>query len=315
MKVWHGIEEARQAEIGPSVVTLGVFDGVHVGHRHVIRDCMTTAIENSMASVVVTFSEHPQALIAGRAPKLITSLEHRLRLFQELGVGHCLALQFDAALRAKTATEFAHEIFEEALSAQLVVLGHNCHFGHEKVGDAAFLISHADEFSFQTRRAEEVRLGQSILSSTAIRKAIETGELTRASHMLGRPFSLFGTVIEGDKRGRGIGFPTANMDLHHELLPPCGVYGCRVQRADGSRHLALVNVGKRPTFHLNQETPLVEAHLLDFEGDLYGEALEIVFLFHLRDEMKFDGVSALKAQIVADRVSFLERLKKPRFAD
>ena len=317
MRVYRSLTEAAAGSIVHPCVTLGVFDGVHVGHRFVIRECMSLASERAGESVVVTFTHHPRAIIAQKAPKQITSIEHRLRLFEELGVDHCLALSFDDELRRMTATEFARRVFEEIIGAELVILGHNCRFGRGREGGAEFLMERSDEFSFETRHAEEIRIGAEILSSTAIREAILAGRLELASRMLGRPYAIYGTVVEGDRRGRTIGFPTANLDLHHELRPPPGVYGCRVQLGEVER-FGLANIGVRPTFKRggNQaESGLletVEVHLLDFDGDLYGKDIEVAFLLRLRDERRFDGKEALIAQIEADRQRFRAYLEGDR---
>ncbi len=305
MKIYRSFDEARAADLGATVATLGVFDGVHVGHRHVIRECVTLSVERALASAVVTFVQHPRAIIAGRAPKLITSIRHRFRLFEELGVAHVLALDFDSRLQEMPASTFAHLVFEDILHARVVVLGHNCRFGRDREGGADFLMAHADDFSFEVKHAEEIRVGTEILSSTAIRRAIERGDLEAASRMLGRPYSLFGRVVHGDGRGRGIGFPTANLDLDHELLPPNGVYGA-IARLNGERHLALLNIGCRPTVDPGRTLPVVEAHLLDFEGDLYGKNLEVVFLMRIRDERCFDSLDELVARIERDREELLE---------
>ncbi len=304
MRIYRSLDEARGAGIRPTVATLGVFDGVHVGHRHVIRECVTLSVERALDSAVVTFVQHPRAIIAGKAPKLITSIRHRFRLFEELGVDHVLALDFDQTLQDMPAARFAHLVFEDILHARIVVLGHNCRFGRRREGGADFLMAHADEFSFEVKHAEEIRVGKEILSSTAIRRAIERGDLEAASRMLGRPYSLFGRVVHGDGRGRKIGFPTANLDLDHELLPPNGVYGA-VARLNGERRLALLNIGCRPTVDPHRTVPVVEAHLLDFDGDLYGKSLEVIFLTRIRDERRFDSLDALVARIEEDRRELL----------
>lgn len=315
MRIYRSLDEAANGRFVRPVATLGVFDGVHVGHRFVIRECLTLASERAGEVAVITFVHHPRAVIAGKSPKLITSIEHRLRLFEELGVHHCIALEFDEKLRSISAADFARRTFVDILGAEVVVIGHNCRFGRDREGGADFLLERADEFPFETRHAAEVRIGDEIMSSSRIREAILEGDLERASLMLGRPFAVFGTVIHGDARGRTIGFPTANLDLHHELRPPRGVYGVRVE-VDGKAWFGLANIGVRPTFESDQPRELLEVHLLDFEGDLYDRDLEVTFLARLRGEKKFDGIEALKAQIAADRAAFEERLgseAKPEF--
>ena len=312
MRILRTLDEARDAGIARSVVTLGVFDGVHVGHRHVIRQTLNLAAQHAAESVVITFVRHPRAIIAGEGPKLITPIAQRLGLFEELGVDHALALTFDEELRATPATDFAHRVFEDILRARLVVLGHNCRFGRGREGDAAFLIERAADFSFETLHAEEVRLGSDIVSSTNIRAAIAEGDLPRAARMLGRPFALFGEVVPGFGRGRGIGFPTANVDASQQIRPPRGVYGAEVHLPDGLRRPALVNIGVRPTFEDGAEPEeSVEVHVLDFDGDLYGQSLEVVFLTHIRGERRFPDAAGLAAQIGADRAAFEAFLAGP----
>lgn len=303
MQIYRTLDEAAAGRFVHPVATIGVFDGVHVGHRYVLRECLSLASKHAGEVAVVTFVHHPRAIIAGKAPKLITSIEHRLRLFEELGVHHCIALEFDDALRSISAMDFAQRVFVEILGAEVVVIGHNGRFGRDREGGADFLMEHGDVFPFETRHASEVRIGDRILSSTNIREAILEGDLEGASRMLGRPFAVYGTVVPGDARGRTIGFPTANLDLHHELRPPRGVYGVRVA-LDGRAWFGLANIGVRPTFEETAPRELLEVHLLDFSGDLYGRDLEVTFLVRLRGEQRFDGVEALKVQIAADREAF-----------
>lgn len=316
MKIYRSLEEARQRTFRRAVVTLGVFDGVHVGHRYLLRECLRLAEERAGESIVVTFRTHPRAIIAGNAPKLITSIEHRLRLFESLGFDHCLVLTFDDDVRMTPAHTFAKTVFEDILKAEVVILGHNCRFGKNQEGSADWLIAHQPEFRFEAKKARELRLGDDHVSSTVIRNAILDGDLERASSMLGRPFAIFGTVVHGDARGRTIGFPTANLDLHHELRPPRGVYGCRTE-VDGKRYFALMNIGVRPTFGGGSEWEdrdrgdKVEVHLLGFTGDLYGKDLEVMFVKRLRGEQKFASVDQLKAQIERDREAFLAYLADP----
>jgi riboflavin kinase / FMN adenylyltransferase len=314
MQTYDSIDQALAARLRHTVATLGVFDGVHVGHRYVLRECLRLAEERAAPAVVVTFRTHPRAIIAGKAPKLITSIEHRLRLFAQLGFQHCLVLAFDEELRRTPAARFAHTVFEEVLDAQVVVLGHNCRFGRDQEGSADWLIEHQSEFVFEARKARELRLGDENVSSTDIRNAILDGDLERASSMLGRPFSIYGTVVHGDGRGRTIGIPTANLDLHHELRPPRGVYGVRAD-VGGKRYFGLMNIGVRPTFGGGESwedrdrADKIEVHLLDFDGDLYGQDLEVMFLKRLRGEKKFASAAELVAQIAADRAEFSRSLE------
>jgi riboflavin kinase/FMN adenylyltransferase len=315
MRRFLSLEQVRAAEIRRPVVTLGVFDGVHVGHRYVLDQLTRLARERQGESVVVTFRDHPRAIIDGRPPQLITSLPHRIRLFEHLGIDATLVLDFDEALRNTSAEDFVRLVFCQAVRAEVVLLGFNCRFGSGGRGDFALLQKLGRELSFEARQSGRITLAGRGVSSTEIRAAILKGDLDVAAQMLGRPVSIFGTVIAGDGRGRELGWPTANLDLHHEVRPPRGVYGCEVE-VEGKRHPALCNIGIRPTFRkqpppgdldsweVRDSTEHVEVHLLSFRGDLYGRDLEVFFLTRLRDERAFPGKEALLAQLGEDKRSF-----------
>ncbi|HYC79324.1 MAG TPA: riboflavin biosynthesis protein RibF [Planctomycetota bacterium] len=321
MKRLQGLDAAAAAGLRRPAVTLGTFDGVHVGHRYVLEQTVRLARERGGEAVVVTFAEHPRAVIDGRAPQMITSLPHRLRLFERLGVDAVVVLDFDDALRRVPAEEFARRVFHDVLRAEVVLLGWNARFGEGGRGDFALLARVGRDFGFEARRADRLTLGDEPVSSTEIRRAILSGDLDRAARMLGRPVSVLGTVVAGDGRGRTLGWPTANLDLHHELRPPRGVYGAEVEW-DGRRVPALVNIGVRPTFDRSKigvDDPTdweirdlfetVEVHLLDYRGDLYGKDLEVFFLKRLRDERRFAGKDELLAQLAQDRRDFETFLK------
>jgi riboflavin kinase/FMN adenylyltransferase len=315
MRRFLSLEQIRAAEIRRPVVTLGVFDGVHVGHRYVLDQVTRLARERQGESVVVTFRDHPRAVIDGRPPQLITSLPHRVRLFEHVGIDVTLVLDFDDALRNTSAEDFVRQVFHEALRAEVVLLGFNCRFGHGGKGDFALLKRIGPAFGFEARQSGRITLEGRGVSSTEIRAAILRGDLDLAAQMLGRPVSILGTVIAGDGRGRALGWPTANLDLHHEVRPPRGVYGCEVD-LDGKRHPALCNIGVRPTFtkiaaaageaswEQRDSMEHVEVHLLGFRGDLYGRDLEVFFLTRLRDEKTFAGKDALLTQLAEDRRVF-----------
>ena len=315
MKILRSFEEAAAAGLRRPVVTLGMFDGVHIGHRMVLDWVVSVARERAGDAVVVTFARHPRAVIENRAPKLLTSVPHKLRIFASLGITATLILEFDEELRSTPARDFAERLFAESLSAETVILGYNNRFGRDGEGNIELLREVGADRGFEARQAEEVRLGEVPVSSTAIRRLILEGDLDGASRMLMRPVSVLGTVVRGDGIGRDLGFPTANLDLHHEVRPPPGVYGCEAE-VSGVRRFGLVNIGTRPTIQEaeSQDTASewaardagerIEVHLLGHDGDLYGQDMEVVFLVRLRDEQRFDGLDALKAQIARDRVAF-----------
>jgi riboflavin kinase / FMN adenylyltransferase len=268
-------------------LAVGEFDGVHIGHREVIRG----------ADSVLTFEPHPRAVVApDSAPKLLTSLEVKADLIADLDVQELIVIPFDWSFAAPTAQEFIDHVLDEQLGARTVSVGENFRFGNRARGDADLLRSQA---IFATRVAELVELDGEIVSSTHIRGLVTAGEVDVARRFLGAPFQMRGTVAHGDKRGRTLGFPTANLVPDPALVVPGhGVYSCRAQ-VGGENRLAAVNVGVRPTFKTGRGL-LVEAYLLDFEGDLYGRELRLDFLERLRGERRFDSAEALVEQIHRD---------------
>lgn len=284
---------------GPAVVSIGVFDGVHLGHRAILAANLRRSRELSATATVVTFHQHPKQVLLGRAPRTLTTLQHRLEHFARAGIEHALALNFDEGLRRMEAGRFVNEILVEKLGAKSFVLGFDSKFGRDREGGPELL----ERLGFDVEVVPEVIVDRRAVSSTAIREAVELGDLDGAARMLGRSVSVFGEVVHGDARGREIGFPTANLDLHHELHPPTGVYACRVHRAhsDDEGLPAVANIGHRPTLDgTTSGPPGVEVHLLEFEGDLYGEHLEVDFLRRLRGERRFPDLDALSAQIALD---------------
>jgi riboflavin kinase / FMN adenylyltransferase len=268
-------------------VAVGEFDGVHVGHREVIRG----------ADTVLTFEPHPRAVVApDSAPALLTSLAVKADLVAELGVEELVVIPFDGSFAAQSAQEFVDRILVERLGARRVSVGENFRFGHRAQGDAALLRSQP---AFETRVAEMVEMDGEIVSSTHIRGLVTAGEVDVARRFLGAPFQMRGPVVHGDMRGRTLGYPTANLVPEPGLVVPGhGVYACRAQ-VGGHNRLAAVNVGVRPTFKTGRGL-LVEAYLLDFEGDLYERELRLDFLERLRGEKRFDSAEALVEQMHRD---------------
>lgn len=283
------------------VATVGVFDGVHLGHFHVLRRVVQRAQSTAHKSVMVTFAGHPKQVLLGQAPATVTSLEHRLLLFRRAGIDATLVLEFDDDLRELSAEDFVRNILVEGLGLRELVFGFDSKFGKDRGGNAESMRSLADELGFLVSEVPALRVDGRAVSSTAIREAVGLGDLRQAGQMLGRPTSLLGTVVRGDGRGRELGFPTANLELHHELQPPPGVYATLVRRP-GHRPMrlwpAVANLGQRPTF--DQAGPSVEVHLLDFSEDLYGQELEVFFLARLREEREFASPNALRRHIEED---------------
>jgi riboflavin kinase / FMN adenylyltransferase len=268
-------------------LAVGEFDGVHVGHREVIRG----------ADTVLTFEPHPRFVVAPEAaPKLLTPLAIKADLIADLGVRELVVIPFDGSFAAQTAQEFIDRELIERLRAKTVSVGENFRFGNRAKGDADLLRA---QDRFATRVAELVELDGEIVSSTHIRGLVTAGEVDVAARFLGAPFQMRGTIVHGDKRGRTLGFPTANLVPDNALtVPGHGVYACRAE-VDGDTHVAAVNVGVRPTFQTGRGL-LVEAFLLDFSADVYGRELRLDFLERLRGERRFDDVEALVKQMHGD---------------
>lgn len=301
MRVFRNLADLSPDRFRNPVVTLGVFDGMHRGHRELLARARELADELSGELVVLTFHVHPRKLTEGRSPPMLTSVEHRVVLLGRLGVDVTVVLRFDEALRNMSAERFVEEILLARIGAHGAVLGYDSHFGHDREGDAELLERMLVPRGIPVRRTEPVRLADGeIVSSSAIRDAVAKSDLARAEQLLGRAPALFGTVVRGDGRGRKLGFPTANLDLEGELRPPRGVYAGRVV-IDGFAHLAAVNIGGRPTFYPEGSgTDTVEVHVLDFDGPLNGARMEVVLLGRVRDELRFDTADALREQIATD---------------
>jgi riboflavin kinase / FMN adenylyltransferase len=273
----------------PRNIAVGEFDGVHLGHREVIRG----------ADTVLTFEPHPRTVVApDSAPKLLTNLATKADLVASLGVDELVVIPFDGARMAQTAAEFIDHELVQRLGAQRVSVGENFRFGNRARGDADLL---REQDAFETRVVEMVELEGEIISSTHIRGLVAVGDVATAARFLGSPFHMRGTVAHGDKRGRTLGFPTANLVPDPRLVvPDHGIYACRAS-VDGESLIAAVNVGVGPTFKTGRGL-LVEAFLLDFDGDIYDRELRLDFLERLRGERRFDSVEALVEQMGQDVV-------------
>lgn len=283
------------------VVALGNFDGVHLGHRAVLGRALEEGKARGMRVVVATFDPHPRAVLRpGEAPPLLTPLPMRRRLLLDLGVDEVRVIRFDRRLSLKSPEEFVREVLVGELGASVVVVGENFRFGHRAAGDFGDLERLMRSFGGEAVGVPVRGLdGGQEVSSTRIRRLVLEGRVEEALRLLGRPHAVCGRVVEGERRGRKIGFPTANL-LPEEgvAVPGRGVYAC-VVRVGEERYAACTNVGVAPTFGGRSES-LIEAHLLDFEGDLYGREIEVGFLRRIRGEKKFSGVEELQEQIRRD---------------
>lgn len=307
MEVLHDVGACPRPDAG-SVVTIGAYDGVHLGHQAVIAEVRARAAAGGLESAVVTFDRHPASVVRPEsAPRLLTDLEQKLELLSATGLDRCLVVSFDEARSKEPAEEFVQEVLVDCLAARVVIVGEDFHFGHERRGNVALLRAMGAELDFEVAGlplvdANGVAAGDGeTASSTAIRHALVAGDVTRAMALLGRPHEVRGVVAQGDARGRELGFPTANVSVPGDiLLPADGIYAGWYERPDGAVHPAAISLGRRPTFYEEAHASLLEAHLLDFTGDLYGEPAKVRFVARLRGEEKFEDVDALVEQIRRD---------------
>ena len=299
MKTIHAANELQPS--GRKVcLAIGFFDGVHLGHQQIIRQTIADARQHEAISLVVTFDRHPSTVVApNRVPPLIYSLPQKLRVIESLDADTLLLIHFDKAFSEQSGETFIRGLARDLGHIQSLCVGSNFSFGHKRAGNVALLRTLGAELHFAVHGMAAVSLDGKVVSSTRIRETIRTGDLDAASQMLGRAYSIAGAVIRGDQLGHKLGFPTANLDVTGLMLPPTGVYTV-LANVRGRTHRAVVNIGSRPT--LQNPTPQlrVEVHLLDFQGDLYGQEMEITFLDKLRDEQKFPSLDALKEQIARD---------------
>jgi riboflavin kinase/FMN adenylyltransferase len=287
-----------------SVVTIGAYDGVHLGHRHLIGLVRALAAELGCASGVVTFDRHPATVVRPEsAPKLLTDLGQRLELLATTGVDYTLVVHFDRARSEESAEDFVREVLVGCLRAQAVVVGHDFHFGYGRHGNVPLLQRMGAELGFDVHALRLVGDGPGLapVSSTRIRELLSKGDVALAADLLGRAHEVRGRVVRGDRRGADLGFPTANVAVPAEIqLPADGIYAGWYIRPDGEAHTAAVSLGTRPTFFDDTGPSVLEAHLLDFLGNLYDERAKVSFVARLHDQVRFDTVEGLVAQMASD---------------
>jgi riboflavin kinase/FMN adenylyltransferase len=297
MRLFHGYENA---EIGrPSVLTLGVFDGLHLGHQLIISRVVERARALGAVPTVVTFDPHPRAVLHPEsAPPLLQTLDQKVEAFGVLGVEQTIVVRFTPEFAKVSAEEFLKDVVQERLQAREVYLGRGFAFGRGREGNIELLRRVSRELGFFADEVPEVRLRGQRISSSRIRELLLKGSVNLARRMLGRPYGVEGRVVRGHERGRTIGFPTANLRPANRVIPRGGVY-VTATLIDGSWRRSVTNVGVRPTFEKEAE-PSVETYVMDWGGDLYGDVVRVRFLHRLRDERRFAGVEELKRQIGRD---------------
>lgn len=294
-------QPAELATKGRNVcVAIGVFDGVHLGHQQILRQMIEDARRHDALAVVTTFDCHPSSVVApDRAPRLIYPLRKKLETIATFGAAATWLIRFDEAFSQQGGEAFTRSLVRGFGRIQSLCVGTNFQFGHRRSGNVELLRALSGELNFTLHAQAAVTLDGEVVSSTRIREHIRSGNLAAASRMLGRAYALAGTVRHGDQLGRKLGFPTANLDVTGLELPPSGVYAVRVKTPTGT-HVGALNIGFRPTVAQPQPSLQVEVHLLDFNGDLYGQELELTFAGKLREEKKFPSIGDLQEQIRRD---------------
>jgi riboflavin kinase/FMN adenylyltransferase len=281
-------------------VAIGVFDGVHLGHQQIIRQTINDARQHDAIALVLTFDRHPNSIVApDRVPPLIYSLPQKLRAIESLGADAVLLIQFNKKFSEQTGEEFIRSLSRDFGKIHSVCVGADFVFGNKRSCNVALLKKLGAELNFSVHGLAAISLDNQVVSSTRIREAIRAGDFDAASQMLGRPYAISGRVVEGDRLGRQLGFPTANLDATNLILPPNGVYsGCT--KLKGQLYRVALNIGFRPTVASAKPQLRVEVHLLDFNGNVYGEELEVEIGEKLRDEQKFASATELREQITRD---------------
>jgi len=304
VRIVHELSELAAVSPAGSVVTIGVYDGVHLGHRAVLRLVRDLAVVREMDAVCVTFDRHPAEVVRPQsAPALLTDTEQKLELLDASGyLDTCFVLHFDEVRSRESAEEFVREVLVHGAQARLVVVGAEFHFGRDRGGSVPMLERMGAEHGFEVLGVGLEAGGDgAIYSSTGIRELLAEGDVAGAALQLGRPYELRGPVIDGDHRGRKLGFPTANVAVSRRMcMPADGIYAGTLVAADGVERPAAISLGRRPTFYENADASLLEAFVLDWSGDLYGQIARVSFRARLRGEERFDSIEALVAQMYDD---------------
>lgn len=292
-----------------SVVTIGTFDGVHVGHQTILKQVVEEAKKVNGVSVLITFWPHPRFVLSKdpSALKLLSTFDEKVKLVEELGVDYLLKIPFTPEFSNLSASEFVERVLIEKVGTKKLFIGYDHHFGNNREGNIEFLKTHASDYDFEVHEISRQDIDDIGVSSTKIRKALEAGEIPHANSLLGRNYSMCGRVIHGDKKGRQMGFPTANIEIEesYKLLPSDGAYAAYA-RLEGQVFPAMLNIGFKPTVEGRDKT--IEAHLFNFEGDIYDQQMTIEFVELLRKEVKFSSLGELQRQLEQDKLNALKIL-------
>lgn len=300
MRMTHGWFDSQHRANRPNAVTIGNFDGVHLGHQAMLARLTARAASVGAAPAVLTFEPHPREIFTpNSAPTRLTSLREKLEILRGLGVAHVHVCRFTKPFAALSAEDFVRRILVEGLQARYVLVGDDFRFGAKRAGDFALLRQLGEKYGYAAESLHTVEAAGQRASSTAVRDALAAGDMATAAQMLGRPYSISGRVVGGDQLGRKIGYPTANIQLKHNRPPLTGIFAVRVQGLDQPDWPGVASLGTRPTVHANGR-PTLEVHLFNFDQSIYRRHLRVEFLHKLRDEAKFPSLEALIAQIDED---------------
>ena len=298
MKIIRGLGDIRKAPLANPVVTLGNFDGVHLGHQAIFKQVVACAMETSGTSIVFTFEPHPLKVLAPlRSPRLLATFREKMAQIEATGMDVVLCAKFTPEFASQNPEDFVKDALVGSMGIKELFVGHDYAFGKGRKGDITFLREAGKTYGFGVHVIGPVKVEGILVSSTKIRQLVMDGEVCLASKLLGRPYSIEGTVITGHSRGRELGFPTANITTPNELAPKEGVYAVTVE-SEGRTYRGAANIGKNPTF--GDDAPSYEVHILDYSGDLYGKFIKMKFIKRVRDEVKFKDVDELVGQIAKD---------------
>lgn len=291
------------------VLTIGTFDGVHLGHRKIITALCDRAKALNGESVLFTFDPHPRKVVAPGETnlRLLTTLEEKIALLEQSGIDHLIIYPFTREFSQLTYEEFVERVLVNQIHTKFLVVGYDHKFGKDRQGDYEFLKKCASRFDFHIEKLDVLLMNEAHVSSTKIREAIQRGDFQTANAFLGYPFALHGTVVEGQKLGRKIQFPTANVETTDpdKIIPGYGVYAVKV-KVRNQQFLGMLNIGSRPTVNHNADNRSIEVHLFDFQSEIYGEPIELVFFNKLREEQKFASLDELKEQLAMDKKQTLD---------
>jgi len=290
------------------VVTIGTFDGVHLGHQKVILRLQEFAKQHDGETIIFTFHTHPRLITSPNENnlRLLTTLNEKIKLFEKYGIDHLIIYTFDKSFSELTYSEFVEKLLVEKIGTHCLVVGYDHKFGKNREGGFDYLKKCAEKFKFEIERLDALLVEEDSVSSTKIRNALQNGEIEKANHYLGYQFTLHGTVVEGKQLGRKLGFPTANIEASdkNKIIPGYGVYAVKVE-LNGAEYNGMLNIGTRPTFNNNADNRSIEVNIFDFEGDIYGKEITLKFIGKIRDEKKFETMEMLVYQLEKDKIEAL----------